>query len=445
MTSAFSITALRPCLAFDSRGTPTVSCEVQLYGGAVGSAIVPSGASTGTHEAVEARDGGPAFGGRGVDRALNAIRAELTPVLHGRDVRDQRELDAAMRECDGTPDLTRLGANAVLAVSIASAIAGARAAGQQLWQWSADRQVPLLPLPMINIFSGGAHAGSALDVQDLLVVPVGAQSLGQALAWVWEVRHCTAQLLSERGIAHALVADEGGFGVVLPSTRVGLEILTEGIARAGLRPSLDVAIAIDVAANQLLTGDGDYLLANEKRSLSSAEMVEEAVSWCADFPVVSIEDLLAEDDWDGWRLASERLNHIQLLGDDLFVTNPGRLARGTAENIANAILVKPNQIGTLTAARDVVTAAHHAQYATVLSARSGETEDSWLADLAVGWRTGQIKVGSLTRSERTAKWNRLLRIADQLGDAAPYAGAAVLAGRTEPSQTGGERDARTGV
>lgn len=417
----FAIDALAPCLAFDSRGTPTVSCEVVLAGGAVGSAIVPSGASTGTHEAVERRDGGSAFGGRGVQDALNAIRDELAPRLRGLDVHDQRGLDAAMRECDGTSDLARLGANAVLAVSVAAAIAGARAAGREFYEWCSEDQPPLLPLPMVNIFSGGAHAGGALDIQDLLVVPVGADCLSQALTWVWEVRHSIDGLLGERGMEHALVADEGGFGVPLPSSRAGLELLTDGIARAGLRPGLDVSIAIDVAANQLLAADGRYRLANEGRTLTAAEMVNDAAGWCQDYPVVSIEDLLAEDDWDGWSLASERLSRVQLLGDDLFVTNEARLRAGIAANIANAVLVKPNQIGTLTAARDVVRTARQSHYATVLSARSGETEDSWLADLGVGWRTGQLKVGSMTRSERTAKWNRLLRIACRLGDSADYA------------------------
>jgi len=438
--SRFEIAELRPVPALDSRGTPTVSCEVVLRGGGRGTAVVPSGASTGSHEAVELRDGGPALGGRGVSRAVAGIREHLVPALVGLDARDQEALDAVMLDLDAHLDagpkagqeagpsrgrLARLGSNAVLSVSVAAALAASAESGLPPYRYlAAQGAAPLLPLPMVNIFSGGAHASSALDVQDLLAVPVGASSLPEALAWVWEVRHAVGRELGRRGLNAQLVADEGGFGVALGTTREGLRLITEGVVAAGLRPGEDVAIAIDVAASELLHGDR-YDLANEGRTLTAAELVAEIAQWCRDFPVVSVEDPLGEDDWDGFALATGVLEQQQVLGDDLFVTDVERLRRGTAAGVASAVLVKPNQCGSLTAARDVVTVAQEAGYATVLSARSGETEDSWLADLAVGWRTGQIKVGSLTRSDRTAKWNRLLRIADELEDA-QYAGRAAL-------------------
>ncbi|WP_219413553.1 phosphopyruvate hydratase [Pseudonocardia nigra] len=428
----FEIAALNPVPAFDSRGTPTVSCEVVLRGGARATIVVPSGASTGAHEAVELRDGGTAFGGRGVTRAVAGIREHIAPALTGIDARDQQAVDGAMLRLDrslttpeGRPErLGGLGANAVLSVSVATALAAGAQSALPPYRYFGDAGRPLLPLPMVNIFSGGAHAAAALDVQDLLAVPVGARSLPEALSWVWEVRHAIGARLRERGLNAQLVADEGGFGVALDGTRDALRLITEGIRAAGLRPGDDVAIAIDVAASQLLH-DGHYVLSEEGRTLTADELVAEIAGWCRDFPIVSVEDALAEDDWAGFATATSTLDSQQVLGDDLFVTDVDRLRRGVANGIASAVLVKPNQCGSLSATRDVVTAAHAAGYATVLSARSGETEDCWLADLSVGWRTGQIKVGSLTRSERTAKWNRLLRIAHELGDA-EYAGAAAL-------------------
>jgi enolase 1/2/3 len=280
---------------------------------------------------------------------------------------------------------------------------------------------------MVNIISGGVHAGRTLDVQDFLAVPLGAQSFAEAIEWCGRVRAGTAAVLADRGHAVALVADEGGLGPQLPDNRSALDVLVAGIERGGLQPGADVGIAVDVAATQFVTDDGRYALAAENRVLDAAGLVEELVAWCGRYPIVSIEDALAEDDWDGWARATTALSGRQLLGDDLFVTNPRRLARGIAEGVANAVLVKPNQIGTLSDARAVVRQAHAVGYRTVLSARSGETEDDWLADLAVGWRTGQIKVGSTTRSERTAKWNRLLQLEAQLGEAADYAGAEALA------------------
>ena len=406
----------------DSRGKPTVACEVRLAGGASGTASVPSGASAGRHEAFELRDGGERYGGHGVRDAVRNVVAELGTAIAGMDAADGPAVDAALRAADGTDDLSRLGANAVLAVSVAATIAAAAAARVPLYRWIAGGSEPLLPLPMVNIISGGAHAGGAVDVQDFLAVPLGAGSFAEAIEWAGRVRRATAAVAVERGLPADLAADEGGLGLPLPSNRDALELLAAGIARSGLRAGADVAIAIDVAATQLVSGSG-YRLAREDRTLTAAEMVDELHAWADAHPVVSIEDALAEDDWDGWALASEQLGQrLQLLGDDLFVTDPRRLQRGIADHVANAVLVKVNQNGTVSGAAEVVAQAQAAGYAPVVSARSGETEDSWLADLAVGWRAGQIKVGSTTRSERTAKWNRLLRIEHELGADARFAG-----------------------
>ncbi len=421
--SATEITRVEAWEVLDSRGNPTVACEVTLAGGARADAAVPSGASTGEHEALELRDGGERYGGRGVRTAVGNVVHELADAVVGRDAAHQDEIDAALREADGTADLGRLGANAVLAVSLATALAAARANGAELHEWLGGD--PLLPMPMVNVISGGAHAGGAVDIQDFLVIPVGASCFAEALEWAWRVRSATQQVTADRGLPAALVADEGGIGVPLPSNRAALELLAEGIGRSGLVPGDEVAIAIDVAATQLWRDERYHLLA-EGRDLSAAELVEELLDWAEQHPVCSIEDPLADDDWRSWPQATAALGHLQVVGDDLFVTDTGRLARGVAEGVANAVLVKPNQTGTLTGAHDVVTAAQAAGYATVVSARSGETEDSWLADLAVGWRAGQIKVGSTTRSERTAKWNRLLRIEQQLGDRALFAGRDAL-------------------
>ncbi len=415
--------------ALDSRGSPTVACEVQLANGSRGQATVPSGASTGSYEAHELRDGGERYGARGVRGAVRSVNEMLAPTLAGLDAIDQNELDRTLQELDGTRELRRLGANAILAVSIASAIAAAEARGLMLWRTlTGDKEGPLLPLPMVNVISGGAHArGAGVDIQDFLVVPVGAASFGEALEWAWRVRRATEELAADRGFPSSLVADEGGLGLALRSNREGLELLTTGIEHAGLEPGEQCAIAVDVAATQLAR-EGSYLLATEGRTLDGGELIGELASWCADHPIVSLEDPLAEDDWNGWIEATRRLGHrTQLLGDDVFVTDMLRLERGIAELVANAILVKPNQVGTLTGARRALERARAAGYATVVSARSGDTEDAWLADLAVGWRAGQIKVGSTTRSERTAKWNRLLRIEAQAGDRARFAGRGGLA------------------
>ena len=394
--------------ALDSRGTPTVACAISLAGGAEGQAAVPSGASTGSHEAHELRDGGSRFGGKGVRSAVAAVNGEIAQALRGGDAGDQEATDDLLRHLDGTPTLERLGANAVLAVSTACALAAADAHGLPLWRYlAAEEGPPLLPLPMVNVLSGGAHAGGLIDVQDVLVVPVGAGSFAEAIEWAARIRAAAVDVFRERGNSGALVADEGGLAAALSSNREAITVVAAAIDRSGLVPGEQVAIAVDVAATQFQEG-ADYRFAVEDRSLRRDELVAELRSWCDEYPIVSVEDPVGEDDTDGWKLASERL------------------AAGIANGIANAVLVKPNQVGTLSDTRRLIELARSAGYATVLSARSGDTEDSWLADLAVGWRTGQLKVGSTTRSERTAKWNRLLRLESEYAEAR-FAGREVLA------------------
>lgn len=412
--------------ALDSRGTPTVGCAVTLEGGAEGVVHVPAGASTGSHEAHERRDGGARYGGRGVSAAVAAVRDEIAPLLVGRSVAHQDAIDADLRALDGTPGLARLGANAVLAASLACALAAARGQGLPLWRALAGDESPLLPLPMVNVVSGGAHAGGLVDVQDVLVVPVGASSFAEAIEWAWRVRAATADELRDRGHDPSLVADEGGLAAPLASSREAIEVVAAGIERSGLVPGEQAAIAIDVAATQLAAESG-YVLRREDRRLDAAALVEEIAEWCERFPVVSVEDPLAEDD-PGWPDATRRLGRRQVVGDDFFATSLARLEDGIRAESANAVLVKPNQCGTFSEAAAVVARARSAGYATLVSARSGDTEDTWLADLAVGWRAGQIKVGSTTRSERTAKWNRLLRIEAE-EPRARFAGRGALAGR----------------
>lgn len=387
---------------------------------------MPSGASRGKHEAAELRDGEERYGGQGVRRAISNIEAELAPAILGMDASDQRSVDAALVSCDGTERLERLGSNAVLAVSIANLIATADAERFPLYELLADGRAPRLPLPMVNVLSGGVHAGGLLDIQDFLVVPIGAPSFAEAIEWANRVRAGTSAVAREQGMNSALVADEGGLAFALPSNRSALEMLSSGIEQSGLTLGDDCSIAIDVAATQLFDGHA-YRLAIERRLVGGADLIEELSSWKSDFPIVSIEDPLADDDWDAWRMASERLGDVQLVGDDLFATNVGRLERGVSERIANAVLVKPNQAGTITRAEEVVALARASGYATIVSARSGDTEDSWLADLALGWNADQIKVGSTMRSERTAKWNRLLNVESKLGQHAHYAGKEALA------------------
>jgi enolase len=412
--------------ALDSRGKPTVACEVILRDGSRGAAIVPSGASTGTHEAIELRDGGPRFAGLGVRDAVRNVSQKIAPAVTGLDARDSAAFDSGMCELDGTALLSKLGANAILAVSTAARLALADAEGVPLYRLLDPDGPPLLPLPMINIISGGAHAGGAVDLQDFLAIPAGAQSFAEAIEWCWRTRRSATEIALERDLPVSLVADEGGLGPPLVSNRDAVELLLRAIERSGLKPGEDVGIAIDVAATQLVS-KGAYLLAREGRRVSAEEWMAELEDWSENYPILSIEDPLGEDDWDGWRLATERLAGLQLLGDDLFATNLDRLTRGVKEEVANAVLVKPNQTGTLSRAESVIEKARAVGYATVVSARSGDTEDSWLADIAVGWRAGQIKVGSLTRSERNAKWNRLLRIEAEVPDA-EFAGRKALRG-----------------
>jgi enolase len=428
--------------ALDSRGNPTVACEVSLRSGARGTVIVPSGASTGRHEVVELRDGGTRYGGRGVRRAVENVRGELAAAVTGLGADDQDAVDTALRTTDGSPSLERLGANAVLAVSLATACAAASASGVPLYHRLLEGQVPVLPMPMVNIVSGGAHTTGGVEMQDFLAVPIGATSFGEAIEWAWRVRRSTQELAAERRLP-TLVADEGGLGPPLPSNLAALELLAEGVERSGLRLGDDVAIAIDVAATRFCAPDGSYRTTGDvTRAFDSSGLVAELEHWCNRYPIVSLEDPLAEDDWEGWAEATSRLgSRIQIVGDDLFVTDVARLERGIREGVANAVLVKPNQVGTLSAAWAVVKRAREAGYGVIVSARSGDTEDAWLADLAVGWCAGQIKVGSLARSERTAKWNRLLRIETELGRRAVFA-RADWARSLEATRRGGSQASR---
>lgn len=413
--STTSIQSVMGWEALDSRGRPTVGCRLNLAGGGTGRVIVPSGASTGGHEARERRDGGERYGGMGVLAAVAAVNGPLAGAVTGLDAEDQAQVDRALEEADGDALLGRLGANAVLAVSVAVLLARADQAREPLWRLLCPDEGPLLPRPMLNIISGGAHARRALDIQDVLIVPTGAASFGQALEWCWRVRAGTAEVMGPGGAWSGLVADEGGLAGPFPANEAALAAVTEGARRAGLEPGKDVSIAVDLAANQFYE-EGAYDLRLEGARLSPGDWTTRLVEWCGRYPICSLEDVLYEDDWSGWQVASGRLGRgRQLLGDDLFATNLDRLERGIGLGVANAVLVKPNQAGTISRAEAVVRAARTAGYATVVSARSGDTEDHWLADLAVGWRAGQVKVGSTQRSERTAKWNRLLEIEAALG------------------------------
>ncbi len=416
--------------ALDSRGKPTVAAVVELADGARGRAVVPSGASTGGHEAVERRDGGDRYGGHGVLGAVASANGELRDRIIGLDATDQSAVDSALESCDPRPDLGTVGANAVLALSLATLVAAADSTARPLWQQLDSGAEPLIPMPMVNIVSGGAHARGLLDIQDVLVVPEGATSFAQAIEWVARVRQATADLLDERGGSSALVADEGGLAGSLGSNEAGLALVTDGIARSGLRPGVDVSLALDLAANQLWTGER-YALRVEQRELTADDWLAVVAGWCERFPISSIEDALFEDDWAGWASASTSIGvGRQLLGDDLFATNDARVERGVAEGVANAVLVKPNQAGSVSRAAAVVRRADAAGYGTVVSARSGDTEDTWLADLAIGWRARQIKVGSTMRSERTAKWNRVLEIESRAAGRSVFAGRDALAERS---------------
>ena len=405
----------------DSRGNPTVEVDVRLVGGATGRAAVPSGASTGSREALELRDGGSAFGGKGVTQAVANVNGEIADAVRGRDVSDQRALDEALIELDGTEGKSRLGANALLGVSMAAARAAAAAAGQPLWRYLGGDRAHLLPVPAMNVLNGGVHADNPVDFQEFMVAPVGAGSFADALRMGAEVYQELKATLRQRGLSSA-VGDEGGFAPRLDSNEAPLELLVAAIEAAGYRPGDDVAICLDPAASEFFQ-DGRYELACESRSLSSAEMIELWADISGRYPVLFLEDGLAEGDWDGWKQLTDRIgDRLQLVGDDIFVTNPDILRQGIERGIANSVLIKLNQIGTLTETLDTIALARDAGYRCVISHRSGETEDTFIADLAVATGVGQIKTGAPARSERVAKYNQLLRIEEELGDRARYAG-----------------------
>ncbi len=405
----------------DSRGNPTVEVEVGLQGGAQGRAAVPSGASTGEFEATELRDGGKAWGGKGVTRAVANVEGEIAQAVRGMDSSDQQGLDRALIALDGTPNKSRLGANAILGVSLANAQAAAAAAGEPLWRFLGGPEARVLPVPMMNVLNGGAHADNKVDFQEFMVVPCGASSFSACLQMGTEVFHALKRTLHERGMATA-VGDEGGFAPDLGSNEEALEMLVAGIEAAGLRPGEDVAIALDPATSELFDG-GAYVLEHEGRTLSAPELAEYWGDIAGRYPVVSIEDGMDEEDWDGWKALTERVGErVQLVGDDLFVTNTERLRRGIELGVGNSILIKVNQIGTLTETFEAIAMAREAGYTAVMSHRSGETEDVTIADLAVATGCGQIKTGAPSRSDRVAKYNQLLRIEEQLGDRAEFPG-----------------------
>jgi len=410
----------------DSRGNPTVEVEVLLDDGSFGRAGVPSGASTGKHEAVELRDGDASrFGGKGVLKACAAVNGEIFDALSGMDAEEQADIDAAMIELDGTPNKSRLGANAILGVSLAAAKAAAEARGMSLHKYIGGVSAHVLPVPMMNIINGGAHADNGIDFQEFMIMPVGAPTLAEAVRWGAEIFHTLKKGLSDAGLSTS-VGDEGGFAPNIASPVAALDFIMASIEKAGYRPGEDIMLALDSAATEFFKG-GNYELAGEARSLSAAEMVDYYADLAAKYPILSIEDGMAEDDFDGWKLLTERLGSThQLVGDDLFVTNPDRLRDGIGRGLANSLLVKVNQIGTLTETLQAVEMAHRARYTCVMSHRSGETEDATIADLAVATNCGQIKTGSLARSDRLAKYNQLIRIEEELGDAAVYAGRAIL-------------------
>jgi enolase len=409
----------------DSRGNPTVEVDVVLHGGHFGRAAVPSGASTGAHEAHELRDGGKRYGGKGVRKAVEAVNDEIRNALQGFDAADQRGLDQRLRELDGTENKKRLGANAILGVSLAAAKAEAAAQKMPLYRYLGGPEATLLPVPMMNIINGGVHADNPIDFQEFMIAPVGAPSFNEAVRMGAEVLHALKHAL--KGAGHNTnVGDEGGFAPNLASARQALDFIMAAIRAAGLKPGEDIYLTLDPAATEFYAEDR-YFLKGEGRSLDANGMVDYYQELVGNYPIYSIEDGMAEDDWEGWRALTQALgNRVQLVGDDLFVTNVTRLARGIEQGIANAILVKVNQIGTLSETLDAVRMAQGAGYHAVMSHRSGETEDATIADLAVATNCGQIKTGSLARSDRVAKYNQLLRIEEGLGKTARYAGASVL-------------------
>jgi enolase len=413
---------------WDSRGRPTVEAEVQLTGGAVGRAIAPAGASRGRHEAIDLRDGGEAFGGQDVRRALHALEEAIAPALRSLDAMEQEAVDRCLIELDGTPEKARLGANACIATSMAVAHAAAAARGWPLWRHLARGRPALVPLPEIQIFGGGAHAGRRVDIQDFMVVCPAAGSFAQALDWTAEVYRAAGALMAEAGKLQG-VADEGGFWPAFDGNEEALGMLVRAIERAGLRPGEQVAISLDVAASELGSG-GRYRLGLEGRELDSGGMIELLLDWTRRYPIVMVEDPLGEDDEDGFRAFMEAVRgRVQVVGDDFLVTDAARVRRAAAEGTCDAVLLKPNQRGTLSETREAWVAAQAAGMAGIVSARSGETEDVTIVHLAFGWGTGQLKVGSFSRSERMAKWNEALRLEESLGRSAVFAGRRVLPGQ----------------
>jgi enolase len=424
MTAIIDITARE---ILDSRGNPTVEVDVRLEDGAFGRAAVPSGASTGAHEAVELRDGGKRYGGKGVEKAVGAVNGEIFDSLCGMEAEDQPRLDRIMAELDGTKAKSRLGANAILGVSLAIAKAAAQSAGLPLYRYVGGTKATVLPVPMMNIVNGGVHADNPIDFQEFMIMPVGASSFREGLRMGAEVFHTLKKQLHDAG-HNTNVGDEGGFAPNLKSADEALSFIMKAIEKAGYRPGEEVYLALDPASTEFFK-DGKYVLEGEGRTLDPAGMVKVYEDLTSRYPIVSIEDGMAEDDWDGWIALSKSIGRkVQLVGDDLFVTNTARLKDGIARGAANAILIKVNQIGSLTETLDAVETAHRAAYRAVMSHRSGETEDSTIADLAVATNCGQIKTGSLARSDRLAKYNQLLRIEEMLGDQAVYAGRSVLKG-----------------
>ncbi len=411
----------------DSRGNPTVEVEVELDSGATGRAAVPSGASTGAFEAVELRDGdADRYLGKGVTRAVEHVDGEIADALLGLDATDQRDIDRLLLELDGTDNKGRLGANAILGVSLAVAKAAADELDLPLYRYVGGPNACVLPVPMMNVINGGEHADNNVDIQEFMLMPVGAASFGEALRWGTECYHTLKKVVGERGLSTA-IGDEGGFAPNLGSNEEAVSLLVEAIERSGRVPGEEIALALDAASTEFFS-DGTYTLAGEGRSLSSAEFADYLVDLCDRYPIVSIEDGMAEEDWDGWALLTQKLgDRVQLVGDDLFVTNSERLARGIESGVANSILVKVNQIGSLTETLEAVELATRSRYSSVMSHRSGETEDVTISDLAVATNCGQIKTGAPARSDRVAKYNQLLRIEEQLGEAAVYRGRAALA------------------
>ena len=410
----------------DSRGNPTIEVDVRLESGAMGRAAVPSGASTGVREAVELRDGGEAFGGKGVLHAVANVKGEIATAVVGRNAADQAGVDRALIELDGTETKARLGANAILGVSLAVARAGAAHAGLPLWSyWRDDSTSPLLPMPMLNVFNGGVHADNMVDFQEYMIVPVGADSFAEALQMSAQTYQQLKQELRARRLGTG-IGDEGGFAPPLASNEAPLELLMAAIEAAGYRPGEEIAIALDPASSEFYS-DGVYQLGGDRSTLSSQELVAHWERLLERYPIVLLEDGMAEDDWDGWKLLTERLGErVQLVGDDIFVTNPAILRRGIEEHVANSILIKLNQIGTVTETLETISIAREAGYRAVVSHRSGEAEDTCIADFAVATGVGQIKTGAPARSERVAKYNQLLRIEEELGDRARFAGRAAI-------------------